>query len=60
MRTRHLVILCLSFGLIASSASAKSTQKKPHAVGSHPKPNHPVSKYKPKKQKKIKTKPHSA
>jgi len=53
MRTRFWIVSCLCLCLLAPAASAK--QKKPHAVGKHPKPNHAMSKVnKAKKPKKIK------
>jgi len=52
MRTRFWMITCLCFGLLVPAASAN--QRKPHPAGKHPKPNHPMSKYKAKKPKKIK------
>jgi hypothetical protein len=53
MRIRFWIIPCLFLSLLAPAASAK--QRKPHPAGTHPKPNHPMSKYKkPKKQKTIK------
>ena len=52
MRIRPFVTACLCLGLLVSTASAK--QRKPHPAGKHPKPNHPVTKYKAKKPKKIK------
>lgn len=50
MRTRFCVV-CLFLSLLVPAASAK---RKPHPAGKHPKPNHPMSKYKAKKPKKFK------
>ena len=52
MRTSLWMIPCLCLGLLASPAAAK--QRKAHAAGKHPKPNHATSKVnKGKKGKKI-------
>ena len=52
MRTRFWIIACLSFCLLVPAASAR--QRKPHPADKHPKPAHPMSKYKAKKPKKFK------
>ncbi len=52
MRTRFWIITCLCFCLLVPAASAR--QRKPHPAGKHPKPIHPMSKYKAKKPKKFK------
>jgi hypothetical protein len=52
MRTRFWMLASLTLILLAPMASARS--RKPHPAGTHPKPNHPVSKYKHKKPKKFK------
>jgi hypothetical protein len=52
MRMRFWIITCLLLMLWVPAASAR--QRKPHPAGKHPKPTHPMSKYKAKKPKKFK------
>ena len=56
MRNRAWIVASLLLGLLVPAASAD--QKKPHAAGPHPKPNHPMSKVKSKKYKPPKTQKH--
>jgi len=52
MQKRFWIITCLLLSLFVPAASAR--QRKPHPAGKHPKPAHPMSKYKAPKKKKFK------